>query len=269
MDEIRKIAAAYFQRNFNQCSDRETAEKIKQLLEEDIQLSLDVCLKFTRENAMCAYIVRSGRPFCDACGVFIKGAHFCCDKCWLDTQNGSSVFNICPECYGTGNYALEHPIVFDNYSLLKFMKEKFVTETESDEEYTCMCVKESDESTSTSQEPIVLASMAGNCYKETCPISEPDEKVIEYKWIQEVLKMKEKNLKVLEDKNQELKDENKELKDEIKELESMLNKWNSAYRALEFAANVVNAASNRCQHYVTSSISTHARLSCFKIDLAK
>ncbi|XP_059652875.1 uncharacterized protein LOC132299955 isoform X5 [Cornus florida] len=239
MDEIRKIAAAYFQRNFNQCSDRETAEKIKQLLEEDIQLSLDVCLKFTRENAMCAYIVRSGRPFCDACGVFIKGAHFCCDKCWLDTQNGSSVFNICPECYGTGNYALEHPIVFDNYSLLKFMKEKFVTETESDEE--------SDESTSTSQEPIVLASMA----------------------IQEVLKMKEKNLKVLEDKNQELKDENKELKDEIKELESMLNKWNSAYRALEFAANVVNAASNRCQHYVTSSISTHARLSCFKIDLAK
>ncbi|XP_059652888.1 uncharacterized protein LOC132299955 isoform X7 [Cornus florida] len=228
MDEIRKIAAAYFQRNFNQCSDRETAEKIKQLLEEDIQLSLDVCLKFTRENAMCAYIVRSGRPFCDACGVFIKGAHFCCDKCWLDTQNGSSVFNICPECYGTGNYALEHPIVFDNYSLLKFMKEKFVTETESDEE--------SDESTSTSQEPIVLASMA---------------------------------LKVLEDKNQELKDENKELKDEIKELESMLNKWNSAYRALEFAANVVNAASNRCQHYVTSSISTHARLSCFKIDLAK
>ena len=76
------------------------------------------------------YIVISGRPFCDGCGVFVIGTFFTCMKCFNDskavisttscTSSTNSTFNICSGCFQKGSYIHDHKEFLDNFLLLQF-----------------------------------------------------------------------------------------------------------------------------------------------------
>ncbi|XP_022761178.1 uncharacterized protein LOC111307426 [Durio zibethinus] len=69
------------------------------------------------------YIIRSGRPFCDACNQFIKDTYFCCTKCFHSSNEN---YRLCFQCfqgkkYITGSQSHRHQFV-DNFTLLELKR---------------------------------------------------------------------------------------------------------------------------------------------------
>ncbi|KAA8527823.1 hypothetical protein F0562_035308 [Nyssa sinensis] len=62
------------------------------------------------------YILKSGRPFCEGCGEFIKALYFTCTTCF---DSGSNPFCLCSTCYGDGKFIHNHGQFMDNYALLE------------------------------------------------------------------------------------------------------------------------------------------------------
>ncbi|KAL2463501.1 Ca2+ sensor (EF-Hand superfamily) [Forsythia ovata] len=65
------------------------------------------------------YIIKSGRPFCDWCGLFIPGIFFSCVECF---ESPHGCFTLCRDCYKSKNCDHNHNgrVQFlDNYTLLE------------------------------------------------------------------------------------------------------------------------------------------------------
>ncbi|XVE65751.1 hypothetical protein DITRI_Ditri08aG0024500 [Diplodiscus trichospermus] len=144
MEELRKIAEAYWKvtsddikkeaKNFfhemdidgnNKVSLNEFLEVMKQEPYQDLRISLDLFKKLCREKndlefmdvMTLYYIIRSGRPFCDACAEFIPDIYFCCIEC----LHSSSKMNycLCFKCFRDGKYSVHlHNQFVDNFTLL-------------------------------------------------------------------------------------------------------------------------------------------------------
>ncbi|RVW99451.1 hypothetical protein CK203_038426 [Vitis vinifera] len=72
------------------------------------------CLDFY-EVLTLYYIIKSGRPFCDGCGVFLKGLFFTCLDCY---ESSHTTFNLCSACYRGKRFSHQHAAILDNYTLL-------------------------------------------------------------------------------------------------------------------------------------------------------
>ncbi|XVE65747.1 hypothetical protein DITRI_Ditri08aG0024200 [Diplodiscus trichospermus] len=144
MEELRKIAEAYWKvaskdikeaaEDFFRAMDRngdkkvslnEFLEVMKQEPYQDLRISLDLFKKLCREKndlefmdvMTLYYIIRSGRPFCDACAEFIPDIYFCCIEC----LHSSSKMNycLCFKCFRDGKYSVHlHNQFVDNFTLL-------------------------------------------------------------------------------------------------------------------------------------------------------
>ncbi|XP_075523841.1 uncharacterized protein LOC142556295 [Primulina tabacum] len=68
------------------------------------------------------YISKSGRPFCDKCGDFIRGIFFSCVDCY---RNPKGSFNLCCDCYRSRKCDHKHDgraQFLDNFALLEALK---------------------------------------------------------------------------------------------------------------------------------------------------
>nr|CAN77603.1 hypothetical protein VITISV_006917 [Vitis vinifera] len=72
------------------------------------------CLDFY-EVLTLYYIIKSGRPFCDGCGVFLKGLFFTCLNCY---ESSHTTFDLCSACYRGKRFSHQHAAILDNYTLL-------------------------------------------------------------------------------------------------------------------------------------------------------
>ncbi|CBI23727.3 hypothetical protein VitviT2T_006818 [Vitis vinifera] len=72
------------------------------------------CLDF-HEVLTFFYIIKSGRPFCDGCGIFLKGLFFTCLNCY---ESSHTTFDLCSACYRGKRFSHQHAAILDNYTLL-------------------------------------------------------------------------------------------------------------------------------------------------------
>ncbi|XP_054804591.1 uncharacterized protein LOC129307740 [Prosopis cineraria] len=70
------------------------------------------------ELFMLSYLCSSGRPLCDACGVFIVGLFFTCTHCRLTNLPECRSYDLCIPCYRETKFEHEHTEFDDNYTLL-------------------------------------------------------------------------------------------------------------------------------------------------------
>ncbi|KAK9182499.1 hypothetical protein WN944_025644 [Citrus x changshan-huyou] len=70
------------------------------------------------------YILKSRRPICGRCKIFITNEYFACMRCF---ETGSAAYSICLECFGDKG-SLNHNHVrsyfVDNFSLLESLRKK-------------------------------------------------------------------------------------------------------------------------------------------------
>ncbi|XP_006489250.2 uncharacterized protein LOC102613415 [Citrus sinensis] len=70
------------------------------------------------------YILKSGRPICGQCKIFITNEYFACMKCF---ETGSAAYSICLECFRDGASLNHNHVRFnfvDNFSLLESLRKK-------------------------------------------------------------------------------------------------------------------------------------------------
>ena len=72
------------------------------------------CLDFY-EVLTFFYIIKSGRPFCDGCGIFLKGLFFTCLNCY---ESSHTTFDLCSACYRGKRFSHQNAAILDNYTLL-------------------------------------------------------------------------------------------------------------------------------------------------------
>ncbi|KAJ9700812.1 hypothetical protein PVL29_006230 [Vitis rotundifolia] len=61
------------------------------------------------------YIIKSRRPFCDGCEIFLKGLFFTCVKCH---ESRNDTFDLCSACYRGKRFIHRHAAILDVYTLL-------------------------------------------------------------------------------------------------------------------------------------------------------
>ncbi|KAJ9700811.1 hypothetical protein PVL29_006229 [Vitis rotundifolia] len=143
MEEIREAALAYYQNGseYQKCSandffnslDQDRNGKIDvhefinilsemgyglvnnsrffQELDRDGNGSLDFS-----EFLTLFYIIKCPRPFCDGCGILLKGLFFTCVQCYESSNNNT--FDLCSACYRGKRFSHQHAAFLDNYTLL-------------------------------------------------------------------------------------------------------------------------------------------------------
>ncbi|ESR33029.1 hypothetical protein CICLE_v10005927mg [Citrus x clementina] len=70
------------------------------------------------------YILKSGRPICGQCKIFITNEYFACMKCF---ETGSAAYSICLECFRAKGSLNHNHVRFnfvDNFSLLESLRKK-------------------------------------------------------------------------------------------------------------------------------------------------
>ncbi|KAK1421184.1 hypothetical protein QVD17_23339 [Tagetes erecta] len=149
MEELSKIAKAYYQASTDHL--QQLARDFFSAMDHDGDGSIDLreFMEFMREEGYgqmtdtsifkqldldgngtldffevmtLYYIIKSGRPFCDHCKMFIMATYFTCVGC-LESQNGQS-FYLCLECYIRQKCDHTHSDLsrfVDNFSLLEAM----------------------------------------------------------------------------------------------------------------------------------------------------
>ncbi|KAH9765341.1 calcium-binding EF-hand family protein [Citrus sinensis] len=152
MEALRKVALAYYnsgtdeeRRLFNQffqsmdkdgngrVSYREFSDFMSQKAHDENmrtrdffnQLDIDRSggLDF-KEVLTLYYILKSGRPICGQCKIFITNEYFACMKCF---ETGSAAYSICLECFRDGASLNHNHVRFnfvDNFSLLESLRKK-------------------------------------------------------------------------------------------------------------------------------------------------
>ncbi|KAK9288746.1 hypothetical protein L1049_017210 [Liquidambar formosana] len=149
MQEIREAVIAYYKAVAEEY--RQVARKFFESMDAngDGKVSLDEYLQFLREQGythlksrnffdeldrnhdgtldfeevLCLYyIIKTERPFCDACDVFLKALFFTCAECYDKGSSGS--FNFCSTCFGNRTFNHQHSTIVDNYLLLAQKREK-------------------------------------------------------------------------------------------------------------------------------------------------
>ena len=68
-----------------------------------------------RHGLTMYYIIKSGRPYCDGCGVFLMGLFFTCLNCF---ESSHTTFDLCSACYRGRRFVHPHAAILDNYILL-------------------------------------------------------------------------------------------------------------------------------------------------------
>ncbi|KAJ9540155.1 hypothetical protein OSB04_026661 [Centaurea solstitialis] len=151
MEELMEIAKAYYEKSSNEhqklardffyAMDHDGDGKIDQ--KEFIEFLIDegysqiTRLSFFRqldldgngtldfyEVMTLYYILKSGRPFCDKCKMFIPNTYFTCVGC-LEDGGGVSSVHLCLPCYTAQRCDHTHNGLsryVDNYSLLEVMR---------------------------------------------------------------------------------------------------------------------------------------------------
>ncbi|KAK9287651.1 hypothetical protein L1049_016088 [Liquidambar formosana] len=75
------------------------------------------------DEVLCLYyIIKTERPFCDGCAVFLKALFFTCAECY--DKGSSCSFNLCSKCFGNRDFNHQHNTIVDNYLLLARKREK-------------------------------------------------------------------------------------------------------------------------------------------------
>lgn len=65
------------------------------------------------EDVVASWYIFVMRPWCDRCGAMIMGSYYSCVACF-----NSNTYDLCPDCYRSGNFSHQHQIFLDNYVLL-------------------------------------------------------------------------------------------------------------------------------------------------------
>ncbi|KAH9765339.1 calcium-binding EF-hand family protein [Citrus sinensis] len=152
MEALRKVALAYYnsgtdeeRRLFNQffqsmdkdgnrrVSYREFSDFMSQKAHDENmrtrdffnQLDIDGSGRLDfKEVLTLYYILKSRRPICGRCRIFITNEYFACMRCF---ETGSAAYSICLECFGDKG-SLNHNHVrsyfVDNFSLLESLRKK-------------------------------------------------------------------------------------------------------------------------------------------------
>ncbi|XP_058106561.1 uncharacterized protein LOC131249826 [Magnolia sinica] len=65
------------------------------------------------------------RPCCDRCKARIMGTYYSCVVCHNMSTNGADndTYDLCPECYCSGEFQHEHDLFLDNFALLRVKNE--------------------------------------------------------------------------------------------------------------------------------------------------
>lgn len=106
-----------------ECCEQTSNPQFFQILDKDGNGTLDFF-----EVMKLYYIIRSGRPFCDACNCFIPGTFFSCVECFFKKK---TTYDLCHGCYKAGKWRNAHGCktqFMDNYTLLQVARKMVIAQ---------------------------------------------------------------------------------------------------------------------------------------------
>ncbi|KAL8491125.1 hypothetical protein ACS0TY_022961 [Phlomoides rotata] len=83
------------------------------------------------------YIIKSGRPLCECCGILIPGTFFSCVECF-DRSHGGSSYSLCIYCYTSNKSVHNHDgrqQFLDTFTLLETRRGRRVHQNEARPNY--------------------------------------------------------------------------------------------------------------------------------------
>eukprot|EP00262_Sarcandra_glabra_P001545 TRINITY_DN11687_c0_g1_i1.p1 TRINITY_DN11687_c0_g1~~TRINITY_DN11687_c0_g1_i1.p1 ORF type:complete len:191 (+),score=8.20 TRINITY_DN11687_c0_g1_i1:26-574(+) len=144
MEELRQAAFTYY--SVSSKKDKEMAQKIFKKMDKDGngQVSVVEFSKFVEkagkgkyteaifaeldrdqngyldfDDAIVFYYIITARAICNKCGLIIKGIYYSCVKCMSRHVKSSQTCDLCPSCYGAGDFKHKHTAFLDNFALLR------------------------------------------------------------------------------------------------------------------------------------------------------